>query len=79
MDLQNEKGLLQMEVPMVYLPLSATMSHCAMAGPMERLHLALAASDAARASGTSEILPPPVNQAGQPKHPTVMGASLLNG
>jgi hypothetical protein len=39
--------------------------------------LAPAASGAA--ASASEILPPPVNQAGQPKHPTEMGAARLRG
>ena len=52
------------------LLLSATMICHAMAGPRERPLLARAAS----AADASEIVLPPVNQVGQPKHPTGMGA-----
>ena len=57
------------------LMLSATVIHYAMAGPMERLLLAPAASGAV--AGDNEILLPPMNQVGRPKHPTTMGAACL--
>ena len=52
------------------LLLSATVIRHAMASPRERPLLAPTASVA----DASEILSPPMNQAGQPKHPTKMGA-----
>ena len=52
------------------LLLNAAMFLHADADPRERPLLAPAAS----AADASEILPPPVNQVRQPKHPTKMGA-----
>ena len=57
------------------LLLSATVIYYAMAGPMERLLLAPTASGAA--ASASEILTPPMNQAGRPKHTTTMGVARL--
>ena len=57
------------------LLLSAIVIRCATASPMEKLLLAPATSGAA--TGASEILPPFVNQAGRPKHPTTMGVARL--
>jgi hypothetical protein len=75
-DLQNEKGLLQMEEATVSLLLSAAVILLlsvtgilhADANPRERPLLAHVASGVL-AAGSSEILLPPVNQAGQAKHP----------
>jgi hypothetical protein len=63
--------------PTVNLLLSATVIRYAAAGPMEKLLLAPAASGTVLAAGASEILPTPMSQAGQAKHPTEMGAGCL--
>ena len=62
-----------MEEATVSLLLSAALIHHAAVGPRERPLLASSAS----AANASEILPPPVNQVRQPKHPTKMGAPCL--
>ena len=59
-----------MEEATVSLLLNVVVILHATAGPRERPLLAPTASVA----DASEILSPPMNQAGQPKHPTKMGA-----
>jgi mRNA-degrading endonuclease toxin of MazEF toxin-antitoxin module len=59
------------------LLLSAIVIRYAVASPMERLLLAPATSGAA--TSASEILLPPVNQTGQPKHPIEIGVARLRG